>query len=334
MCEKKILAFLSILTIFPAILIASDSKFPQKSYKEYEIEINRSFPDKEQELREIYLAQPFEFDVDNDENIWITDFKLHKLFKFNYKGELLAQYGGFGQGPNEFQRPSLISYDKNVAVKDVGNSRIVILNDALEQVGSFKYLKGFYSLLLKDGFLYLNTFVDEHLVTVLDINGDVKYQFGELFKHNHPARMFNEVFIKSNRKGEIILAWKFFPIIKIYTKKGELLKSMRVEDDWIDKTAKRNNKTGESVDNPNRVDLVQIISGLYANEDRIYILVLAPETKKIFEINYSGEIECLYWMNGEAKILTGIYAKKENNGIRFLSLETFPDARVIEMKLK
>lgn len=322
------------ISLFFVIFLAGSSLFPQKSYKEYEIEITRSFPDKEQELREIYLAQPYEFDVDNDENIWITDYKLHKLFKFKYSGELLAQYGEFGQGPNDFQRPSSISYDKNVAVKDIGNGRIVILNDSLKRIGSFKYSKGFYSLLLKDDFLFINTLVGEYLITVMDINGDIKHQFGEVIKHNHPARTFNNVFIKSNRNGEIILAWNFFPIIKIYTNKGEILKSIRIEDDWMDNAAKKNKKTGESVDNPNRVTLVQVIAGLYANEDRIYVLVLAAETKKIFEINYSGEIEGIYWMKGEAKILNGIYAKKENNGIRFLSLETFPEARMIEMKLK
>ena len=43
--------------LFFVVLLSGSSLFPQKSYKEYEIEITRSFPDKEQELREIYARE-------------------------------------------------------------------------------------------------------------------------------------------------------------------------------------------------------------------------------------------------------------------------------------
>jgi len=69
---------------------------------------------------------PEDVTVDEQDNIFVVDANLHRLFKFNSSGVEMQSFGEFGAGEKQFSRPMGVAYfDKTVYVADTGNNRIV-----------------------------------------------------------------------------------------------------------------------------------------------------------------------------------------------------------------
>ena len=77
------------------------------------------------------FVMPHGLEIDNDDNIWVTDVAMHQVFKFNSKGELLLTLGEIfkpGEDQNHFNMPTDITVlsDGSFYVSDgYGNSRII-----------------------------------------------------------------------------------------------------------------------------------------------------------------------------------------------------------------
>jgi peptidylamidoglycolate lyase len=77
------------------------------------------------------FVMPHGLEIDNDDNIWVTDVAMHQVFKFNSKGELLLTLGKIfkpGDDQNHFNMPTDITVlsDGSFYVSDgYGNSRII-----------------------------------------------------------------------------------------------------------------------------------------------------------------------------------------------------------------
>jgi streptogramin lyase len=90
-----------------------------------------------------HIAKPHGIRIDPDDNVWVTDTKLHMVFKFSPIGELLLAIGSSeqsGAGENQFDQPTDIAFgpDGEVFVSDgYGNSRVVKLNQRGQFVGSW-----------------------------------------------------------------------------------------------------------------------------------------------------------------------------------------------------
>ncbi len=78
--------------------------------------------------------------VDKEDNIYVSDFGKHCVYKFNKRGDLLKRFGTNGSGPKElhFPRGIAVACDQ-VFVCDLNNHRVQVLTTELElikQIGS------------------------------------------------------------------------------------------------------------------------------------------------------------------------------------------------------
>ncbi len=70
--------------------------------------------------------KPEDVTLDEQNNVFVIDAGLHRLFKFNSSGAELHSFGELGSGEKQFNCPRGIAYfDKTIYVADTGNNRIL-----------------------------------------------------------------------------------------------------------------------------------------------------------------------------------------------------------------
>lgn len=68
--------------------------------------------------------------VDSDNNLYVADSGVHKIYKFNNRGKYISSFGAQGQGPGEFLGTLRISYGNNgkLYITDDGNWRLSVFS--------------------------------------------------------------------------------------------------------------------------------------------------------------------------------------------------------------
>ena len=86
-----------------------------------------------------YKLNPFGVTVDEDSNIYVTDWESHRLSKFNSDVKLVKSVGGEGGKTGQFVYPSgiALSQDSKLFVCDSGNDRIQVFDTNLKFVFCF-----------------------------------------------------------------------------------------------------------------------------------------------------------------------------------------------------
>jgi DNA-binding beta-propeller fold protein YncE len=83
------------------------------------------------------LFGPRSIAVDADDNVWVTDTGNKRILKFDSDGNFLAQYGGPGNGPGQFDEPVgiAIAPSGEILVADAWNRRIQRFSPEFEYLG-------------------------------------------------------------------------------------------------------------------------------------------------------------------------------------------------------
>ena len=86
-----------------------------------------------------YKLNPYGVAVDEDSNIYVTDWESHRLSKFNSEGKLVKSVGGEGGRTGQFHFPCgiVLSQDNKLFVCDSYNRRIQVFDTNLKFVLSF-----------------------------------------------------------------------------------------------------------------------------------------------------------------------------------------------------
>lgn len=300
-----------------------------------ELEEIFSFPSKELEEEDIYLYSPQKIIKDLSSRIYILDNRRSAVFLFSSSGQFLKKIGRSGQGPGEFLQPYNLMMNKNyIAVQEVGNMRIQFLDPDGLYKKSFKIFHGYYSMVINDKGLIIGIPVvrlpDDDLIEVLSQKGEVIASFGKPLDFKLSFRSLNNASLALTRNEEILLAFKFFPIIRKYSLKGELLAEFKIKNEIL--TAKdKINLEGHKLRQKEKVAYTSVIMAMKTFRDKIYIFYTTPRLE-ILEINNEGEIEATYWanINREDGFSAGDFTVlHQNDQIRFYVLQRIPQPRVI-----
>jgi uncharacterized protein (TIGR03663 family) len=83
------------------------------------------------------LFGPRSVAIDADDNVWVTDTGNKRILKFDSDGNFLAQYGGPGNGPGQFDEPVgiAIAPSGEILVADAWNRRIQRFSPEFEYLG-------------------------------------------------------------------------------------------------------------------------------------------------------------------------------------------------------
>jgi len=88
---------------------------------------------------DLYLKLAWNMVLNNENELYVSDWGTNKIFKFNLKGKYLSSYGRTGQGPKDLFKPfSVILYKDYIVVNDNGNRRLVYLDKNGDYIKSFK----------------------------------------------------------------------------------------------------------------------------------------------------------------------------------------------------
>jgi len=137
--------------------------------------------------------------TDPQENLYICEYGGHdRVQKFTCEGIWLAEFGSFGAGPEQFQRPSGIAWSEGrVFVADAINNRVLVFTDAgrfLTRLGGAEQPLSFnlpYGITLgRDGVLHV-----------------IEYGAGRLTRVSSDSRLLGRYGGSGNREGEFGTPW-------------------------------------------------------------------------------------------------------------------------------
>ena len=117
--------------------------------------------------------------VDKVDNIYISDYGNHCVYKFNKEGNLLKKFGKKGGGQMELKKPhGILVVGDRVLVCDRGNQRVQVLTTELEPVKVIGGLNNSYDIAVDDEqMLYIAD--GKEGVKVFTMDGQFSHCFGE-----------------------------------------------------------------------------------------------------------------------------------------------------------
>ncbi len=300
---KRVVVLLIMILIVIGFIFGEDSdrakrrqEWREKIMKKYPLPENnqqlkriRSFPDEDQIEQDIYMKNPFSLVGDKDGTIYAVDQAGHKILVFDGDGKYLKQIGQSGQGPADLFRPSSIAlWNDQIVVSETGNMRIQFLDKNGKYIKSFRTFKAYISIALDDeGLIYGVPAVSRGntIVDVLNQDGKLLRSFGEW---KQPADIMFKIQLFVLKKY-IYIGRTMGGIIEKYTKKGELVETIRINYPII--TDKAKEATNQ---NANSRQTKKSITDFFIFEDSIFVSFYFPRFE-IIELTMKGEVKKVFW---------------------------------------
>jgi hypothetical protein len=302
-----------------------------------ELELKFFFPSKEMEEKDIYLWRPTRIFQDSPGNIYVSDQKEHFVMCFDSSGKFIRKIGKQGQGPGEFLVPSDVVVTKDyMVVREVENSRFQYLDLEGKYLRSFKVFKAYASFVIDDSDLIIGAPMlfsrdnEPKLIDVLSAGGKLLYSFGEPLIYKYDFAILNSVKLALNKKGELLVAFLYLPIVRKYSKKGELLAEYRIENKTMNDKEKFNKKINSN--RPNQRALYSpCMFDIQVVDDALYLLHYDGVSRlEILEIDQEGRIKnTFYWKINDKEYTTREFlVRKNGEEKKFYILQNSPQDRI------
>lgn len=266
-----------------------------------ELKIILSFPNVEDENGESYLWQQHSFVRDSKGNYYITDTRAHAVVIFDSSGRYLKRFGQHGQGPGDLGMPmSIFIIDDLLVVNEPGNRRLQYLDfNGISQKSS-RLNKSYSSLVIfPDGRkigtpFFVNKKDEAMLVEVLSPEGKIINQFGTPIEFKWNQYVMNERKLLINLNNELVLVFRYLPILQKYSLDGHLLKETKLETEF---SLKKEiiNRRGNSYLPEKRVALYPIFNDFGIIKDIIYLINFNPPNFWIWAVDDNFAVINTYW---------------------------------------
>jgi len=306
-----------------------------------ELEELFSFPSKALEEEDIYFYKPQRIAEDQSSNLYIIDNGRNEVFVFTPSGQFQKKFCRSGQGPGELIQPfNLVVIQNSLIISEVGNMRVQFLDfSGLYQKG-FKISKGYYSMVANDDGLIMGVPIshtpEANLIEFLSPEGEVVASFGEPLDFKLSFRILNQGGLALSRSGEILFAFKFFPIIRKYSQNGDILAEFEIQNEIMKAKGKINLEGYELRLKNEEVAWTPAIHTIKTYKNKIYIMNHSPRLE-ILEIDNEGEIKSTFWLNVASKegfSVADFLVLDKDNQIQFYILQRNPEPKVLVLGIK
>jgi len=263
-------------------------------------------------IRSEHFKSPLKLALDPEGNVYVSSRDNNALCRFNARGEFLGQLGIKGEGKSILQGPSeIVIIDDQVVVYETPRKRLEIMN--LEGV----HLKSRKITEIEDfeidagGLLYTAPRVDDKdspLIRVYSPDGK-ELAFGKPLSFLHSMPSLNSRSLAVNERGELFVAFRYFPIVRKYSSRGALLAEFRVESPIMEAKEKYNLRViGEGiVDISQRAGFKPLIIDVGTVGDKVNLLSHNPRLE-ITELDGDGYPTATYWMDSREIYITNGFA--------------------------
>lgn len=277
------------------------------------------------------IKSPQRIADDPSGNIYITDNKKNAVLVFNSSGKYLYQLGRTEKKRGPFSNPNdILAKDDLILVQDVDKRRILYFDSKGGYERNIK-ISNFIDMTCNgQDLLFVAPVVsDKHspIVEVYSQQGKRLASFGQPMEFYHSLSELNSRHLAVNKKGEIFVAFTYFPIVRKYSAKGELIAEYIIENKIMKAKEIFNLKMlGEGIVNYARRYLyVKVVTAIKALEDRVYLLSTYPRLE-ILEVDGEGKIRATYWKGFEDIYKAEDFiVQKTGNKKRFYVLQSYPD---------
>lgn len=276
-------------------------------------ELSREFTIKSEQFR-----SPIKLAADPKGNIYASTMSTRIVQKFNAAGEFLLPIGRKGNGKPFFQAPYDIHAAKDyLVIHDMGKKSLEFMDFQGTHIRSQKISEFNDFAIDENGRLYVAHYVQDKgspLITVYFPDGK-ELAFGKPLSFHHSMPILNSRSLALNKKGELYVAFTYFPIIRKYSSEGELLAEYKIESPIMKAKENYNLKIiGESIaDITQRVGYKTLIVNIKAFGDKIYLLSHFPRLE-ITEMDDEGNCTATYWIDFKEVYETNDFAIQETNG--------------------
>lgn len=323
--KTKVIVYSDIFLTESGLLPLSDNAI--------ELEIEFSIPSD-------HFKIPNKITSDSIGNIYVTDKYKGIVFKFNADGEFLLQIGKKGKGKKRFLAPNNIFAEKDILIiQDTEKKSLEYLNFTGNYLKSLKISEVNNIVCERDGLLFVTPIVQDKktpLVKVYSSRGKLLYSFGKPLSFHHSMEILNSRTMALNEKGELFIAFSYFPIVRKYSSRGTLLAEFRIKNLIMEAKERYNlKKIGEGITNMiSRVGYKNVIVDIETFKNKIYLLSHYPRLE-ILEIEEDGKITVTYWKDFQEVYETNDFCIQEIDGEkRFYVVQSSPEYDVDVFKAK
>lgn len=244
---------------------------------------------------------------------------------FDLNGGALRRIGTRGRGRGEFLEPTLLGFAPNdqLVVWDSRALRFQIFGSQGDFVSSFRLFMPCSSMSVDSrAYIYLSFLDavsnDKPLIDFYDLSGRHLGQFGSRIQVSSP--FFNEVDLSITDDG-ILAAWKTYPLIRKYSKAGELLFEHKIDYGLLGHFGRMNMSAKEGAQG---TAFQTAVWRIFGERDAYYLLIGYPRLE-ILKIDLSGNIKRALWDNApKGLFVSDFLIMRDGNKARIYILEQRP----------
>ncbi len=226
---------LAVKILFCIIFISCSTDINVEENSEYKIpikEIGR------EDSKALFYKPRFIKYNNIDKRVYVSDTGNNRIIVLDDNLNFIKEYGSFGQGPGEFNRPEGIAFSKEnlIHIFEASNSRIQIFNSQFMLNSGFQLPSaGFRASLDIDSNdrILLNAVDNKHLFSLLDKSGNILGNFGIVYEYdqNHLSYLHNQTIFRYDEDGNLYCAFVNHPVLRKYDKFNNLV--FEVNTDFI-----------------------------------------------------------------------------------------------------
>lgn len=301
---------------------------PKKNW--IKLEVRKSKPNENDIVSGMHLMNPSDLNMDKSGYIYCVDNILSTIYRLDNNGNFIDSFGKKGQGPGELNFPLLmeISNDRKIFVYQ--GTKVSIFHPDGLFLTSIKIFKQFHDLLIAGSTIYANCSYndnDKHfLIETFSEDGNVLNAFGERLNIQGHWNRDGLVYL-DKLESNLVTAFKHHPLVRIYSKSGDLIKEFGINLDIMRELEKLNFDQDYNNMKPSENPiprLPRIIAGIKSYKNNIYILLHLPRIE-ILQYSSDGTLLNHYYSDDLKNILNYgngfiVYNKKE--AIRFGIIES------------
>jgi tetratricopeptide (TPR) repeat protein len=298
------------VTVYDDIFLTESGLIP---LPENAIELTREFT-----INSKHFQSPIKLAMDSEGNIYASDERNSAVYKFDARGEFQFQIGQPGKGKVRLRAPcDLLAARDCLIVHDREKECLEFMDFQGISIKSQKIADFTDMAIDESGRLYVSPQVEEKDSPLVDVYYPDKRRssFGKPLAFRHSMQVLNARSLALNEKGDLYVAFTYFPIVRKYSAGGKLLAEYRIESPIMQ--AKENfnlKKVGEGIVHPTlRAGYRAVIVDMRAYGDKVYLLSHVPRLE-ITEMDEDGNITATYWMDSQEVYETNDFIIQEIDG--------------------
>ncbi len=262
-------------------------------------------------------------------NFYLSDARKATVLKLTPGGTLDEGFAGNVIVKKRLTNPRALSIHKDqLLVQD--QERIVAFDLNGKFVSSLKIPNADDMAVDESGTIFISPSIinpETPLVEMYSLQGKKMNSFGSPMNFRHSLSELNRRTLLLD-DDTVYVVFRYFPIIRKYSKKGGFVGEFRIENNFIRIKEEFNlKKMGEGIADPaKRFGYLEIISSASVFDGSLYAINGYP-ILMIYKIGNDGKINTIYWKDLEEIYIPKDFAvEKRGNEIRFHILRSAPDA--------